>query len=165
MKIRVTCDWCGKEIERMPCQLKGKKHHFCSRACLAAFSNKSMNPDGYMKLKDFTNMGRHLSELNRELNPTRMTLETRKKLRDAHLGSGEGKTYTKLYGKAAHRVIAEKVIGRPLNTKEIVHHIDCNRRNNTPDNLMIMSQSEHARLHNRLRKLWSDKRFKVGDNA
>ena len=47
-----------------------------------------------------------------------------------------------------HVLVAEAKIGRPLNTGEIVHHIDGNQRNNTPENLMVLgSQSEHMRLH------------------
>lgn len=40
-----------------------------------------------------------------------------------------------------------KMVGRPLRTGEIVHHIDGNKRNNEPSNLMVMTQSEHCRLH------------------
>lgn len=46
-----------------------------------------------------------------------------------------------------HRVIAEYKIGRPLKSEEVVHHIDRNRFNNHPSNLMIMTQSEHMALH------------------
>ena len=83
MKLKIRCDWCGKEFMRDSAFLKGKKHHFCCRQCLADFSSKSKNPDGYLALKDYTNTGKHLSDLNRELNPSRMTPETRKKLRNA----------------------------------------------------------------------------------
>ena len=86
--------------------------------------------------------------MSRELNPDRMTLEVRGKLRDARLDSGEGKTYAKLFGRHTHRVVAEQVIGRPLLPGEVVHHIDGNKRNNDPSNLMVFaSQSEHARYH------------------
>lgn len=66
---------------------------------------------------------------------------------DLQRGRGEGKTYTKLYGRHEHRVVMEQKLGRELLPGEIVHHIDHNKKNNHPDNLMVMTQSEHARLH------------------
>ena len=52
-------------------------------------------------------------------------------------------------GATLHRLVVEEAIGRKLLREEIVHHIDGDRLNNTPSNLMIMSSSEHARLHRR----------------
>lgn len=158
MKLKIKCDWCGKTMVRCPSQIKN--HNFCSRSCLADFSNKSKNPEGYKLLKDYTNMGKHMSEMNRRLNPTRMTEETRSKLRACHLSEGNGRTYAKIYGEKVHRLVAEKMIGRPLLPNEVVHHIDQNKRNNDPNNLMVMTPSEHSRLHARQRKLWSDDRFR-----
>lgn len=165
MKIVVACDWCGKKYEKLECQLKGKKHHFCSRDCLAAFSNKSKNPNSFDTLKDYTNISLHMTKLNLEMNSKRMTSNVRAKLRAARIRDGNGRTYAKIYGKPAHRVIAEKLIGRNLSPGEVVHHIDCNRRNNDPNNLMVLTASEHSQIHGRMRKLWSSKRFVEGDNA
>lgn len=148
MKLKIKCDYCGIEFERDGCQLKGKRHHFCSRECLASFSSKEKNPNGYASLKDYTNIGRHLSEINRELNPTRMTKEVREKLRETHIGKGEGKTYAKLYGRHEHRIIAEQILGRELKIGEVVHHRDGDKRNNDPRNIVVFnSQSEHAHHH------------------
>jgi hypothetical protein len=46
-----------------------------------------------------------------------------------------------------HRLVMEQMLGRPLSSEEIVHHIDRNQGNNLPDNLQIMTQSEHAAMH------------------
>ncbi len=149
MKFKIQCDWCGKEFEKYESRIS--KHNFCCRDCLASFSSKSKNPNGYNKLKDYSNMSRHLSELNVEMNPTRMTASTRKKIREAHLGRGSNKAYKKLYGRHEHRVIAEKIIGRLLESDEVVHHIDGDFQNNNEDNLRIFSsQAEHARFHKEL---------------
>ena len=47
-----------------------------------------------------------------------------------------------------HRVIAEKMLGRPLTDNEIVHHRDGDKLNNKKENLQVCaSQSEHNALH------------------
>lgn len=149
MKLKIVCDWCGKLISRYPSQIK--KLNFCCRSCLAAFSSKSKNPEGYSGLKDFTNISEHMTKLNLEKNPDRMTTSTREKLRQARLDSGDGISYKKLYGRHEHRVTAERMLGRPLTSEEVVHHVDGDKRNNAPDNLMVLpSQSAHAALHKKL---------------
>ena len=75
-------------------------------------------------------------------------LESRLRRSEKQSGSGEGKTYRKFLGRHLHRQVAERILGRPLQEGEIVHHIDGNKLNNDPENLMILpSQAEHARLH------------------
>lgn len=46
-----------------------------------------------------------------------------------------------------HRLVVERFIGRQLKKTEIVHHINGNRKDNRIENLMVMSQSEHMKLH------------------
>ena len=46
-----------------------------------------------------------------------------------------------------HRLVVEKRIERFLKKSEHVHHIDGDVTNNDPDNLEIISNSEHARKH------------------
>ena len=60
-------------------------------------------------------------------------------------GSGNG--YVKRHNRHEHRIVAERTLGRPLLATEIVHHLDGDKKNNSPENLQIMSQSEHVRLH------------------
>ena len=46
-----------------------------------------------------------------------------------------------------HRKIAENLIGRTLETNEIVHHMDHNPKNNELSNLVIMDRRSHGKLH------------------
>ena len=46
-----------------------------------------------------------------------------------------------------HRLIAEQTIGRPLTSNEVVHHIDGNKQNNDPANLVVLTRAEHSKLH------------------
>lgn len=46
-----------------------------------------------------------------------------------------------------HRLVMEKVLGRLLETDEIVHHLDGNRQNNQPDNLVLKKRGKHVSEH------------------
>lgn len=47
----------------------------------------------------------------------------------------------------AHRAIMENLIGRVLNSDEIVHHINGNGHDNRIENIEIMDRAEHSRMH------------------
>lgn len=39
-------------------------------------------------------------------------------------------------------MVAERMLGRKLKPGEVVHHIDGNKRNNAPENLMVFPVSQ-----------------------
>lgn len=50
-----------------------------------------------------------------------------------------------------HNYVAELMLGRPLRDDEEVHHFDFNCENNELSNLIIMSKSQHMKLHRLLK--------------
>ncbi len=46
-----------------------------------------------------------------------------------------------------HRLVLEKILGRPPSRSEYGHHIDDSKQNNSPKNLFPASPVEHYRLH------------------
>jgi endogenous inhibitor of DNA gyrase (YacG/DUF329 family) len=52
-----------------------------------------------------------------------------------------------------HRKIMALHLNRPLLDTEVVHHKDKNRSNNDISNLLVLTRSEHIKLHNREKKL------------
>lgn len=48
-----------------------------------------------------------------------------------------------------HQKVAEEKLGRPLRGDEVVHHLDGNKTNNDPANLIVVSFSQHLALHGR----------------
>jgi uncharacterized protein (DUF1330 family) len=55
-----------------------------------------------------------------------------------------------------HRVVMEKHIGRPLERKEMVHHIDGNKENNDISNLALLDFSQHTTINHVITKLNHD---------
>jgi hypothetical protein len=131
-----------------PFHTDSDRHRFCSRRC-ARGARRASQP---------TRVCEHCSE---EFKPCKRTSrfcspscarygvarETIGQRADAMRGGGAGVTYIKRDGRHEHRVIAERKIGRALLPHEVVHHINGNSRDNRPENLEVMSRSDHSRLH------------------
>lgn len=68
-----------------------------------------------------------------------------------HLAKKDGYVYV-------HRLVAEKILGRPLEEGETVHHKDENKLNNSPDNLMIFrSNADHSAFHKGYKAICANK--------
>lgn len=50
-----------------------------------------------------------------------------------------------------HREVMGQKIGRRLTSEDIVHHIDGDKLNNSPDNLLLTTRAEHMKIHDRSR--------------
>lgn len=51
-----------------------------------------------------------------------------------------------------HQLVAEQKLGRYLKKDEVVHHIDMNKTNNSPQNLVVLTNGNHIKLHSLLNK-------------
>lgn len=50
-----------------------------------------------------------------------------------------------------HVLVMENKLGRYIKKGEFIHHIDLNKTNNNPDNLIVLTNEEHARVHNKIK--------------
>ena len=51
-----------------------------------------------------------------------------------------------------HRIVAERILGRPLGKGEVVHHINGQRTDNKARNLCVMPRRDHDRYHSWYRR-------------
>jgi hypothetical protein len=129
-----VCPVCKQEVEKI--KKDGLSSKQCSRSCYS-ISRTGVRRGAYL---DFVIIGGYRY---------RYAPEHPKAI-------GARKLYV-----AEHRLVMESIIGRILDDKEIVHHKDENTLNNSPDNLEIMTSSEHMKLHKQTSKRGQNGQFTI----
>lgn len=159
-RVTVTCAYCGKSVEVAPHD--AKTFRYCSVACMA---------EGYRGVKRSTPILRACAICGKEFEvkayradshcfcssicygvartrrPRKRTDFTEKRSGYVYAYRPDHPSASKAGYVAEHRLVAEASLGRYLEPHEIVHHRDRNGGNNSPDNLQVMTQAEHAALH------------------
>ena len=51
-----------------------------------------------------------------------------------------------------HIKVAESMIGRKLDDNEVVHHLDQDKTNNRHENIIVLSRSQHMKIHEWLKR-------------
>lgn len=165
--IKIVCKRCGSEREVY--NDKRKRHEFCSARCAAKYRSGDRHPR-WVKGR-ISNCLQCSKEFPRFIpsKSGRMTYSERKfcssQCRKAyHLEHphkkcfrkgatrqyGDGYIYEKVGEKVwipQHRLVMERELGRKLKRGEDVHHKNGVKTDNRPENLQVVTKSQHQQIH------------------
>ena len=126
--MKIKCDSCRKETNKKLSAIRRSKTHFCSYSCRSTFLRgiRAANWKG-----DKLKVGLYMMVYQPD-HPK-----------------------ANLYGRIfEHRAVAEKCLGRRIDTRHPIHHMNEDTIDNRPENLVVCeSNAYHRLLHRRLRVL------------
>lgn len=138
-RFTVVCDVCKKEMSRPKSQVENKKYIVCGKKCLA-IRLKGVNLSGFFKKGNKKEKCINYKIGKQMANGYVMVL-----LPEHPSATQKGYVYE-------HRVVMEKAIGRYLDNKEVVHHINEVKTDNRIENLMLFENvGAHTSHHLRIR--------------
>lgn len=122
-KIKLKCKWCKKDFEKFPCRIKEKRGKYCSKEC---YTNGAVGENNW-----HWNNGSSFEPYSTDWTKT-LKLSIRQ--RDNFI--------CQLCGKEQELIDFSKAFD--------VHHIDYNKKNCNPDNLITLCKKCHTKTnHNR----------------
>lgn len=127
------CSFCGKEsLLTKNSKRKKSSDSFCSPQC--QYENIKIKHAGNKHIKSRPGGDHHTMVLRH----------------GHHRANRGGQVYE-------HILVAESLLGRPITKTEVVHHINCVKSDNSPENLFVCSGSkEHFLIHGSLNKCVSE---------
>lgn len=154
------CVVCGKKMHKKQSQINKIKNITCSYECC-------------YKLKKITMQGENNHQYG-------LTGEKNSSYKIGEYTNSWG--YRKIYSPGhpesrdnyifKHRLIAETYLlddinsyeyknGRFLSKDYVVHHLDFDRLNNDPNNLVVMHKNDHSKFHNSLKNIIRDEKGRI----
>lgn len=146
------CKYCGKELVRKVWQGKTRKLYernkrfakrmFCDNIC----RSKQLSIDSSGDKNHF--YGKNKVPWNKGNRQQRIVIRPKNSYARIQYRKSDGTVYFIL----EHRELMQEHLGRNLSEDEVVHHIDGDVTNNSIDNLMVCTRSEHVKIHAEHRK-------------
>lgn len=132
--MKLICEICGNEFHSKPSDAANRKS--CGKECGRKWRSQKM-----------TGAANHQFGIRGSENPTWAGGVL---IRDgyAYIYAPGHHDYRKDEYVKRCRLVAEQSIGRKLLENEHVHHINGNRMDDRPENLEVVTKSEHCRIHN-----------------
>lgn len=173
-KFIIKCSICGKDFFTIPSKTKNK---FCSKNCYY-IARKRGHYSPYWEGKNRSEETKNKISMKNKgkkiwCEGKKLSKEHIKKLSQAKIGKYVGflhpnwkggiktdeRGYIRIWTgnkqwRYEHNLVMEKILGRPLKTGEVVHHINCDKSDNRIDNLMLFpSRKAHTEYHIRVLKM------------
>lgn len=132
--VTCVCQYCNKTFAVFPCRQNAK---YCSRKCVAKDRNgKSSSPKTEFKKG-------HNKSLKGEKHPFWKGGKFQSKYGYILVNSPKHPFGSARHLVYEHRLVMEKVLGRYLQPYEKVHHINGNKKDNNPENLMLYVEGKN----------------------
>ena len=138
--IEKRCSNCGRLFSYTGSHATRNKYFFCCYECYIAFKTKQVEVEYDWCGNRFLKKESAIRRTDHNFCSLACSLAYRHK-------AGEGPWNHRIDGAIVHRKAAEDKLGRRLYSWEEVHHIDGNHFNNDPENIEVLSKSEHSKIH------------------